>query len=325
MTFLYKALLSVYEKAGKQERKVIRLFLELTRRLSIWFGDPSYSINIREKRMVLPVSHKLPIHILDFPLYDTLPTRITDYLRTRDGALTMVDVGANVGDTILLCNRGASDDRFLGVEANPQFVRYLKWNTSDLKGFLLVEAYCHSGDEEQVYVRIESAGGTARLLEAAGGVSVSKKTLDEIINENPDFNNFNFLKLDTDGSDFDILTGSQKSIRASLPIILMECDVFGNVDYFDDVLNAIGSLAKIGFSTVIVYDNFGNYFSTFPVSDPSPFLDAIAYQVTSEFGYYDLLFLSEKDADFVQSEKEFFAHYADQKGLSVILRKALRI
>src|SRR5258705_12629919 len=104
MIFLFKLLLSVYEKAGKQERKVIRLALELIRRILIRLGDPPYSTEIRGKRIILPISHKLPIHIADFPLYDTLPARIANYLRSRDGTLIMVDVGANVGDTIVSCS-----------------------------------------------------------------------------------------------------------------------------------------------------------------------------------------------------------------------------
>jgi len=323
MNFLFGAVLSLYKKAGRQERKVIRPLLELVRRLLIRLGDPPYMAEIRGKRLILPVSHKLPIYVVDYPLYDTLPTRIADYLRDRDRKVTMVDVGANIGDTILACSRGSSEDRFLGVEANPEFVPYLKKNTSGIEGFFLVEAFCHSGDEEQVHVRIESVGGTARILEDKNGLPITKKTLDEILAEREEFRNFNFLKLDTDGSDFDILKGGQKSINASLPIILVECDVFGNVNYVDDVLNTIDILAKSGYSTVMAYDNFGNYFCTFSAHEPSSFLDAIAYQVISEFGYFDLLFLCEKDEGFIQYEKEFFSHYVEQKGLSTVLRKAL--
>ena len=274
MTFLFTVVLSMYERAGRQKRKVIRPVLELIRRFLIWLNDPLYSMEIRGKQLVLPVSHKLPIFLIDFPLYDTLPTRIADYLRVRDQTLLMVDVGANIGDTILACSRGAPSDQFLGVEANPEFVSYLKKNTSNLEGFLLVEAFCYSGEEKQAYVRIESTGGTARVLEDPNGFAITKKTLDEILTEHPQFEDFNFLKLDTDGSDFDILRGARKSIAVSLPIILMEYDVFGNVNYVDDALDAIVSLAKVGYSTVIVYDNFGNYFCSFPADNPSSFVDA---------------------------------------------------
>jgi FkbM family methyltransferase len=325
MTFIFKLLLSIYQKADKQHRKVIRLFLEFSRRGLIFIGDPSYSLKIREKQMILPVSHKLPIYIIDYPLYDTLPARVADYIRIRDGVLSMVDVGANIGDTIVACSRALHTDRFLGVEANPEFVRYLKQNTRDLQGFSLVEAFCQSGEGKHVYVRIESSGGTARLLEASSGVAIPKKTLDEIIVENAEFMNFNFLKLDTDGNDFDILIGAKKSISVSLPIILMECDVFGNVDYVDDVMAAIDSVAKLGYSTAIVYDNFGNYFCTFPVSSPFLFLDAMSYQIISESIYFDILFLCEKDAPFIQSEKEFFLRNVEQKGLSAALQKAFRV
>lgn len=327
MTFLFKAILSIYRKSGRQKKKVIRLVLEGVRRLLIWLGDPAYTIDIRGKRLVLPVSHKLPIYIADYPLYDTLPARIADYLRTRDGMLLMVDVGANVGDTILACSKDKdkSSDGFLAVEANPEFVRYLKRNASDLEGFVPVEAFCHSGNEKQTSVRIDSVGGTASITEMPEGLTLPKRTLDEILTQHSKFRNFNFLKLDTDGNDFEVLKGSPKSISASRPIILMECYASGNANYVDDVLHTITSLAKAEYKTVIVYDNLGNYFCTFPADDPAFFLNALAYQIISEFGYYDLLFLSEKDLGFVQKEKEFFRLYVQKSGLSGTLGKALGV
>ncbi len=325
MTFLFRAMLSIYGKSGRRRKKVVRLLLEIVRQVLIWFGDPAYTIEVRGRRLVLPVSHKLPIYIAECPLYDTLPTRVADYLRTRDGMLLMVDVGANVGDTILACSKAEHDDGFLGVEANPEFIGYLKKNTSDIKGFVLVEAFCHSGDEKQTSVRIVSIGGTARITEVNEGLTLPKRTLDEILTEHPKFKNFNFLKLDTDGNDFDVLKGTQKSISASRPVIFMECYAAGNADYVDDVLYAITSLAKAGYKTAVAYDNLGNYFCTFPVDDHACFLDAIAYQIISEFGYYDLLFLSEKDLGFVKNEKEFFLRYAQKRGLATTLNKALGV
>ena len=102
----------------------------------------------------------------------------------------------------------------------------------------------------------------------------------------------------------------------------MECDVFGNVHYVEDVMTAIASLAEVGYSTVIAYDNLGNYFSTFAATDPASFLEAIIYQVISGFGYYDLLFLSEKDIEFAHYEKQFFLLYAEKKGFSALIREA---
>lgn len=324
MTFLYIKLLFVYKKANIRNRKVIRIFLELFRRLLIWLGDPFFVVQIHGKDMIIPVSHKLPIYTIDFPLYDTLPSRVAQYLRIRDTTFTMVDVGANIGDTILSCS-GDINDKFLGVEANPEFVPYLKQNMRNLENFVLVEAFCHSENEKQVHIRIDSAGGTASLLESNSGVSVPKKTLDQILIEHSEFKDFNFLKIDTDGNDFEILKGSQKSLVVNLPIILIECDVFGNTNYVDDVINSIDSLASLGYSRVIAYDNFGNYFCAFSAKDATLFLNAIAYQIISEFGYYDLLFLSEKDIRFIQSENEFFLNYVRKKNLSTILQKALQV
>lgn len=323
MRTMYKNLLAWYENTNGYGKKVIRFFLEVVRRCGIWLGDFSCTFDVRGKKVVMPVSHKLPIYIARFPLYDTLPARVADYLRSRDAVLVMVDIGANIGDTILGCYVNSRSDRYLGVEANPEFVPYLEQNTRELDGVLLVEAFCHSGTENQAYINIHSSGGTARLLESDEGIVVIKKTVDQIILEHPGFEDFNFLKIDTDGNDFDVLKGAIDSIRSSLPIILLECDIFGNVNYVEDVINSIISLAKLGYSIMLVYDNLGNLYSTIRIDDLSPFLDALAYQIISEFGYYDLLFLSEKDKAFTKAEKEFFVRYCEKRGLSDAMKKAM--
>lgn len=325
MRIIFKILLFCLKSTNKYFRKVVRLFLELVRQLGIWLGDISVSLEVRGKKMVLPISHKLPIYIAEYPLYDTLLSRVSDYLRIRDGYLIMVDVGANIGDTILGCYTGSVLDRFLGIEANPEFTPYFKKNTNSLQGILLVEAFCFSGNKESSYINVQSSGGTARLSESEVGISVVKKTLDEIINEYSDFKLFNLLKIDTDGNDFDILSGSKKSVSSSLPIILLECDIFENVNYVENVVTSIKSLSELGYSTVLVYDNFGNLFSIIKIEDISSFFNALAYQIISNFGYYDLLFLSEKDQRFIEIEKAFFVQYCAKKGLSDNLQKALNL
>lgn len=325
MRTIYKFLLAWYENTNGHGKKVVRFFLEVVRRYGIWLGDFSCTLDVRGKQMVMPVSHKLPIYVAQFPLYDTLPARVSDYLRSRGTDLVMVDIGANIGDTILGCYDISRSERYLGVEANPEFIPYFNQNTKDLPGVFLSETFCYSGSEEQGLINIQSSGGTARLMEADEGVSIIKKTLDDIILEHPGFDNFNFLKIDTDGNDFKILRGGIKSIGANLPIILLECDIFGNVNYIDDVIDAINSLAGLGYSAVLVYDNLGNLFLQFRVEDLSLFLDALAFQIISGFGYYDLLFLCEKDLDFTRIEKEFFIRYCEKKGMAATLKKAMSL
>jgi FkbM family methyltransferase len=300
-------LLKSYAKAGRDKKIFLRILLVLLRRFLALAGDPAYVADIRGKKMILPASHKLPIYIASSPYYDALPPRISNYIRSKYGFLCMVDIGANVGDTILACF-DHENDRFLAVEANPDFVKYLNLNSARIKQFTLVEAFCHSGSAKEVSVHIDALGGTARIREGTG-IILPRKTLDEILNENRQFEDFNFLKIDTDGNDFDVLKGAHQSILKSQPTILIECDVFDNNEYINDFAEAMKFFVTAGYSSVIVYDNYGNLFRTFNVRDFISFKYALFYQLVSQFGFFDLLVLKSEDKQFIDSETSYFVEH----------------
>src|SRR5688572_30575126 len=119
MNWLFQA----YFRSAGIKHLILHILLELIRRCLMKLGDPAYKVVIKGKELLLPSSHKLPFYIAEYPFYDTLPGRLSTYLRDKDGYLSMIDVGANVGDTILSCYE-RDDDCFLAIEADPGFIRY---------------------------------------------------------------------------------------------------------------------------------------------------------------------------------------------------------
>ena len=310
-----------YTKAAENQKIFWRILIELIRRLMMLMGDPSYTVEMRGKKMTLPFSHKLPIYIGRFPFYDALPSRISSHIRTVRGFLRMVDVGANVGDTIAACYNH-HDDHFLAVEANPAFVKYLRLNTSNIQHLTLVQAFCHSGSSGQTSVSIDSSNGTATIREGHG-LTLPRKTLDEIINENADFNDANFLKIDTDGNDFDIIKGAHAYISKSKPVILLECDIFDNSTYVSDLVDTMKFFDQVGYASMIVYDNYGNLFGVFDIKDFVGFKYSLFYQLVSQFGYFDLLILKPEDELFIRSEKVYFTEHITNPILKNAAKEAL--
>jgi FkbM family methyltransferase len=320
---LYKLLIDYYSKAQGMYQKGLRIPLEVVRRLLIFMGDPSFRTTIRGKEILLPASHKLPIYVADHPLYDTLPGRITDFLRERDGYISMIDIGANVGDTILTCSPHAGD-QFIAVEANPHFMKYLRENTSHLKHVVLLEAYCGSGIVTDVKVQIAADGGTARVSIQEEGLTLPRKSLDTILSEYPQFTNVNFIKIDTDGGDFDVLRSGRNSLAQYKPTILFECDVFGNINYVDELVELLNFLWSSGYSTAIVYDNLGYLFDVVNLDDPSSLKYALFYQMNSRLGYFDFLVLKRKDSEeFLKTETNFFIRQTSD--LQIAARRALEL
>lgn len=312
----------VYEKVLKS-RGLSKRFWSLNRSLIIkLLGDPECTMRIHGKLLKLPLSHSLPLYLKEFPTYDRLPTRLSEFIHREYGYLKCVDVGANIGDSIAAFNRHASD-AFLAIEPNPNYFKYLQKNFSDMNHIKLLDYYCSSSSRTGVY-QIDESSGTASISHSDQGRRIVTKTLDEIISENPEFSDFNMLKIDTDGHDFEVLTGAENIISRNLPIILFECNAFSNSDYVNDCLETLLKLYKNGYSSFVLYDNFGYLIGKLSIVDIRNFRYLLFYQLTSTFYYFDILLMKEDDINtFINSEITYFvdripSNFLQQMALSAV-------
>lgn len=271
----------------------------------------------------MPLSHKLPWYVAVNPFYDELMTRLSRYLRDRDGRVTLIDVGANIGDTITACAEHPAD-RFLAIEPNPHFGSYLRQNCGHLPNFRALDVCCSSADGESEF-EIDEQDGTAKIRERPGGRPMVRKTLDSILELDRDYADFNFLKVDTDGHDFDVLRGASHSIaRNHAAAVLFECDSFGSVTYVDDLLAAVTIFLSAGYKRAIFYDNFGYLFAAVSLDDLDALKHMLLYQLTSRFYYFDVLVIPENDFDaFLEQEERYFAESATTEAARQAARVAL--
>jgi Methyltransferase FkbM domain len=132
-------------------------------------------------------------------------------------------------------------------------------------------------------------------------------SLAAIIKANPTYENFNFLKIDTDGYDFEVLEGAKEYIKRNLPTILFECDFSHNVRYVEDFVEAMTFFKEAGYSSILVYVNVGYLFGKFALVDMSNIKYMLLYHLTSRFGYFDVLVMREENMhSFVESEISYF-------------------
>ena len=276
----------------------------LLRKAMLRFTDPACRMDIRGKILWLPLSHQLPFYVSPDANYDKLLGRVSDFIRTAEGQVCGIDVGANIGDTITACANG-DKDRFLAIEPNPVFFEYLKKNLARLPASRLLQAVCTSEDRTTTY-NISTVHGTAQFAESTTqGLALETKCLDTILEQFTEFKKCNFVKIDTDGYDFEVIRGARKMIAAARPAVLFECDVFGNANYFEDTLQALRFFGETGYRHALVYDHTGFLFSQISLNNTLDFPQALFYQLTSQRCYFDILVM--RDAgEFLRQELDYF-------------------
>lgn len=299
-----------------------RRFWRLARKVLIrLYGDPVCCMNVHGRKLKLPLSHELPTYLNECPFYDSLPGRIADFLRAREGRINCIDVGANVGDTIAALN-GHENDTFLAIEPSPGFRRLLIENWRLNKNVTVVPHMVSDGADEGGYVFRERSG-TASIVRAAEGTSLTAKSLDSIVKEHPSAEECNFLKIDTDGHDLKVLAGAQRLIADRLPVILFECDDFGSATYVEECLGVLEELHRCGYRHFLAYSNTGCLMGWHSLDDLAHFRNLLFYQLTGDFCYFDLLLMRpEYFKEFYRAELDFFAEKLSDKPMRTMALNA---
>jgi len=84
--------------------RIIRNLLQRLRMIMITYNDPKCIMDVHGKLLAMPLSHSLPLFVAENPYYDSIIERISSYIRATYGTLNYIDIGANIGDTILFTN-----------------------------------------------------------------------------------------------------------------------------------------------------------------------------------------------------------------------------
>lgn len=277
-------------------------------------SDPICYMPIHGRHLKLPLSHELPYYLDQFSFYDRLPQRISQYIHQKQGNLSCIDVGANIGDTIASFYMKDSDI-FLAIEPNPKFNKLLAENWGWNKNVTVVSDICSSSSSEATF-EIQEKRGTASILQTDNGIKISRRQLDDIVKDYPFSINGNLLKIDTDGHDFEVIAGSKRFISQNLPVILFECDCFENSNYVEDCLKTLKFLEQSGYNYFLLYDNFGHLMGKYSLSNLSPFQNLLFFQLTSNFYYFDILVMKDEDIfHFYKTEIDYFADQMSNKSL----------
>ena len=288
-------------------------FYSFLRKSILKFRDPIITAKIGQNYLKVNLSHQLPIHMAANPHYDTALPRICLFIKDNLGHLTMIDVGANIGDTVSLVSQKV-EGRFLCIEANETFFELLKENVRNInivEDIICLHLLCDENEGE----------GNASLISSHGSAHVSddnldsnkvflkRKKIDDIINEYPNFKNCNIMKIDTDGYDYRVIRGSETLLKEMHPLIFFELSPEYLMKIGEDPMSIFDYLYKHGYREALFYDNFGVPILKISVTDKAYIGQLINY-INKKGLYFDLLLFhdSMKEAFdlFVTKEREIF-------------------
>lgn len=238
--------------------KSVSLYSKLFRRIKDKIRRAPRTSPIEHKyknfSIILPDDHMLPTYQRKYPKYDRFLPHIVKYF-DRPG--TIVDVGANIGDTLASMVEQNSKASYICVEADDSFYELLEKNIGRIKKSerdLKVCAINKLVGKSVSAVSLEGRGGTKHAVPGKAS-NIEAISLDDLI-QNLGNSQILLLKSDVDGFDYDVLDSATSTITSDTPILFFELHLDHEYQKHG-YLNTIRSLESMGYCDWTIFDNFG--------------------------------------------------------------------
>ena len=169
--------------------------------------------------------------------------------------ITVVDIGAAIGDTVLLLKRECpgSVERFICVEGDEEFHELLSVNMQPFPEVTLVHTMLA---RETMLIRslIKHHKGTATCT---GSEFVKAIPFDELTEVN--CADIDVVKIDVDGFDGEVLAGAVSTLNRCEPAVIFEWDPKRILETANEPFRAFDVLGDCGYTRYAWFNNIGTF------------------------------------------------------------------
>jgi FkbM family methyltransferase len=286
------------------KRLLARFGLYLTKGYTVyWFSNKKivrrelYGKNIR-----MPRSHSIGYNLAHFPYYNSnLQRLVSQYQLYRTDDFSIIDVGANIGDTLLML-RQATDHPIHCFEGDPFYFRLLEENAKGI-GNCYLHPRLLSDKPTTLKVRNRISLGTSEFTHDDAGDLTEFSSIDAFAAAHFPKEPIGVIKSDTDGFDLRIIRGAAATIAAHHPLLFIEYDRVLFEKNGDEGLSFLEFLAGLDYQGVLFYDNFGKLVCVTSLGEKSTIRSLHDYirNPKNSFPFYDLAIVPRRDQAFLES------------------------
>jgi len=265
-------------------------------------------VNVGNYNLKLPSTNPLVYTYKTNKKHSSEIGRITDVLLQKYPSLFYVDIGANVGDTLLLVKSIDRDINAICIEGDETSFRYLKENSTNFKNVFLFNSFLGESNIT-VNATIDKVGWNNTIIpDTDGDETISLVTLDSLVSQqfNADIL-VKFIKIDTEGFDTIIIRGALNIIKKNNPVIYFEYNRSNMSPIKEDGLGTLLSMSRLGYTKVLFFDDEGRYLLQTELTEKKLITELHNYcDGSGLISYLNICLISKEDEDLVDEiiEKE---------------------
>ena len=285
-------------------------------------------------RLLAPLPREAVVTVAGFPLamdsrsplraifeshpdYTGVLARIVAVTLRKYPDVTMIDVGANVGDTVAVA-RSAAGIAVICFEGDPAVFSFLERNIKQFPGVTAHPIFLGERTET-IAVDLEKAGWNATIVPRTNGAGSALKliALDDFLSTHDLPGRPKILKVDAEGFDARILRGAARFLAESRPVVLFEYNRYNMAAIAEEGLPLFDWLEGLGYSRAFFYDAPGRLLLATDLSASEQIRDLHEYADgwNAPLSYFDVCVFHAEDADaaseFARQER---AHRAANSG-----------
>ncbi len=257
--------------------------------------DPVVRYKINGVMLKMPMSQMTPKFMKENPNYDRQLPKICEQIKEKVGRnLSIIDVGANIGDTVI--NIGMKDAKYLLVEGCSKYYELISDNLQNNYNYKLEKCFLGDAGSATGTYKIITDHGTACLSPVTDTNENSSITitLDDLLRKYPFAPDI--LKIDTDGFDFAVMRGAEDTLRTHKPYIYFEWGIEDLIKNNEDPVSIWNYLNNLGYKKAYIYDNFGSLLTVISTDDYEALKLLSNYIINAKprkIWYYDVLLINE--------------------------------
>lgn len=260
---------------------------------------PDQDVEVGKFIIRMPGNNIQIVNYRQYPELNFQLGRLSKIIAEKYKAMTVIDVGANVGDTIAIL-RSFIDLPVIGIEGDPVSFEYLKKNVSQFSDVQILNTFLGE-TSGNIKATLDKSGWNTTIIPIdEGGTDISIITLDEVLDkENILASDIKLLKTDVEGYDTIVLRGATETIRKHKPVLFLE--------YNRENMEAIGekglpfllSLEEYGYSRIGFFDHKGKLLIVTAAKNKEEisYLHNYALGKNNLLGYYDICAFHGADDD----------------------------
>ena len=259
-----RLLRTLVHETGRSGHGASRRVLSAARKAWLTRDDPAVEVEICGTPLLMPLSHQLPVHQAAHPDYSMNLGRIAGLATADRPDATIVDIGANVGDSVAIM-RSRTAAPILGIEGDASFLPYLEVNAARFADVEVAPTYVRTSGSPDDQLAVVRDGGTARLERVTGPGTAGADAplvvtpLVEILRDHPRFAAPRLIKVDTDGQDAGILADADEVLASSHPVLFFEFDpAMTQAASGSNALETFPQLAALGYRRALFFTNLGD-------------------------------------------------------------------